>query len=102
MSCEGGDTKAKRQGVVSSCLFPQFELVTETEPELPEEEKTDEQRMREYEEFVKEKGSGLAEAADVEEFEKEAAERGQVRAEYDKTFRQFKDRISREPEQVSW
>ena len=95
----GNETKtSERQCVVASAVFPQLELVIETEPEVVDEEKTDEQRMREYEEFVKREGSGVAEAADVEEFEREAAEQKHV--ECDKAFRRFKDRISREPEQV--
>ena len=98
-SCEG--SKMDQQGGVVSSLFPQFELVTETEPEELEEQKTDEQRIKEYEEFVKEKGSGVAETSDVEEFETGLTEGGPRHVDYDKTFRRFKERISREPEQVN-
>lgn len=99
--CEGSKMKqVDQQGVVVSYLFPEFELVTETEPEELEEQKTEEQRIEEYEEFVKEKGSGVAEAVDVEEFEASLSEIGSRHVDYDKVFHQFKNRISREPEQV--
>ncbi|XP_064623525.1 programmed cell death protein 2-like [Lineus longissimus] len=88
------------QTVVASYLFPEFEVVMETEQykEVAIKEKSEEEKMKEYEKFMagqvgkstmtgKEVDSDLMKMAFNEEQE-------------DKAFKRFKKRIEPEPEQV--
>ncbi|XP_045158815.2 programmed cell death protein 2-like [Mercenaria mercenaria] len=82
------------------CLFPEMELVTEPENNESEKdcvEKTDEEKMKEYDEFLKKENvSQTCGEMSEAELQKMASKE----SENDKQLRRFKKRISQEPEQV--
>jgi len=83
----------------SSFPFPEYELVIEPEdyPESAPAEKTEEERMKEYEEYVNSReadrmlAAGSKVDADLERM---------AQSKEDRQFEKFKKRISHEPEQV--
>ena len=83
----------------SSFPFPEYELVIEPEdyPESAPGEKTEEVRMKEYEEYMKSReadgmlAAGTKVDADLERM---------AQSKEDRQFEKFKKRISHEPEQV--
>ena len=80
--------------------LPELEIVTELEPTVSEreEERNEEERMKDYHKFLEENRLGRgSEAASVEELEKMAS----TEKESNKRFRAFKKRVSVEPTQVS-
>lgn len=81
-------------------LFPEFELVTETEPDDSENyDKSEEERVDEYKQFVK--TNGVLTDADGDDKELESlATLGKEALLADKQFRKFKKRVAREPKQV--
>lgn len=84
-----------------SCQFPEMELVTEAENYLPEKnskEKTDEEKMKEYSDFLKSKNmTGSLGEVSESELQKIASQEN----DNDKQLRKFKERVSHEPEQVN-
>ena len=82
-------------------LFPEFELVTETEPDDSSEnyDKSEEERLDEYKHFVKTNAVLTDAEADDKELES-LATLGKETLLADKQFRKFKKRVAREPKQV--
>ena len=82
-------------------VFPELDIVTELEPSVckeRKEERSEEERMKDYNKFVKENQRGrVEEIVTAEELEKVASTSTKI----DKQFRAFKKRISVEPTQVS-
>ena len=88
------------KNVKSKVLFPEFELVTETEPDDSEYyDKSEEERLDEYKQFVK--TNTVLTDADGDDKELESlATLGKEALLADKQFRKFKKRVAREPKQV--
>lgn len=86
----------------SKVLFPEHELVTETEPDDDESdgnERSEEERLDEFKQFVQENDLLSEINGDDKELES-LATLGKEALLADKQFRIFKKRISREPKQV--
>lgn len=85
----------------SKVLFPEYELVTETEPddESDGNERSEEERLDEFKQFVEENDLLSEINGDDKELES-LATLGKEALLADKQFRIFKKRISREPKQV--
>ena len=86
----------------SKVLFPEYELVTETEPDDDESdgnERSEEERLGEFKQFVQENDLLSEINGDDKELES-LATLGKEALLADKQFRIFKKRISREPKQV--
>lgn len=84
----------------NSFLFPQFEIVTEPEPNEPKvKERTEKDRMKDYEKMAKKMNDVDISGKDEKELEK-LAMAGKEELLADKQFKVFKKRIAREPEQV--
>ena len=81
-------------------LFPEYELVTDTEPhESDNDDKSEEERLDEYEQFMQ--TSDLLSDVDGDNQELESlATLGKEALLADKQFRKFKKRVAREPKQV--
>ena len=80
-------------------LFPEYELLIETEPDLTEEsEKSEKDRLDEYKQFVR-RNELLTDTESDKELES-LASLGKEALLADKQFRKFKKRITREPKQV--
>ena len=97
---EGGVAKKSSGSTSLSLLLPEMEVVTEPEPEEGEEaggERSEEARLKEFDEFVRHHGNAgtLDSAAGVSELT-EAVGDGMA----DKQFKAFKRRIARSPDQV--
>lgn len=85
----------------SSFLFPEYELVMEPEDysESAPAEKTEKERMREYEEFMHSReADGVLTAGSKVDGDLERMAQGKEDRQFDK----FKKRITHEPEQVLW
>ena len=82
-------------------VLPELDIVTEPEPEMcwkAQYEKSEEERMEEYQRYLKNEGSTLGGS----EFNQELLERAAVGdTKTDKIFRAFKKRTAIEPQQVS-
>lgn len=89
-----------RTKVYPDCNFPEYELITEPEilPKETEMEKSEEDKLEEYEEFMKSKAAGsvLPDSA-AKDLEKMAISENSQ----DQVFMKFKERIQDEQEQVS-
>lgn len=86
----------------SKVLFPEYELVTETEPDDDESdgsERSEEERLDEFKQFVQENDLLSEINGDDKELES-LATLGKEALLADKQFRIFKKRISKEPKQV--
>lgn len=82
-------------------LFPEYELLIETEPDLTDEsEKSEKDRLDEYKQFVR-RNELLTDTESDKELES-LASLGKEALLADKQFRKFKKRITREPKQVCW
>ena len=80
-------------------LFPEYELLIETEPDLTDEsEKSEKDRLDEYKQFVR-RNELLTDTESDKELES-LASLGKEALLADKQFRKFKKRITREPKQV--
>ena len=80
-------------------LFPEYELLIETEPDLTDEsEKSEKDRLDEYKQFVR-ANELLTDTESDKELES-LASLGKEALLADKQFRKFKKRITREPKQV--
>ncbi|PFX34898.1 Programmed cell death protein 2 [Stylophora pistillata] len=83
----------------SKILFPEYELVIETEPDENEEiEKSEKDRLDEFKQFMK-TNELLTDMGSDKELES-LASLGKEALLADKQFRKFKKRIAREPKQV--
>jgi len=83
-------------------LFPQFEIVTEPEPDEPKvKERSETDRMKDFEKMSKKMSDIDISGKDEKELEK-LAMAGKEKLLADKQFKVFKKRIAREPEQVSF
>lgn len=83
----------------SKILFPEYELVIETEPDENEEsEKSEKDRLDEFKQFMK-TNELLTDTGSDKELES-LASLGKEALLADKQFRKFKKRIAREPKQV--
>lgn len=83
-------------------LFPEFEIVTEPEPEESKaKERSEKERMKDFEKMTKNMNINASELGgkDDKELEK-LAMAGKEDLLADKQFKAFKKRIAREPEQV--
>ena len=81
-------------------LLPEFEIVTEAEPEHPvveEEERSESERMEDYYKFVK---SGKYKEITVDDKAENVVEKAKSDLTSDKYFKAFKKRVAMEPEQV--
>ncbi|KAH3734161.1 hypothetical protein DPMN_040601 [Dreissena polymorpha] len=92
------DLKAEKSYAV---LFPEFEIVTETEIYTPKKDAgqtSEEEKMRQYKEFLESnKGSDLSTSFPEKELQSMASQE----TVDDKQIRKFKERISAEPDQVN-
>lgn len=82
-------------------ILPEFEIVTEDEPEIKKQplERSEEERMKEYYRFVQsEKYQNRGKYQ--ERKTKTVLEKAEREEKHDKTFKAFKQRIAVEPEQV--
>ena len=83
-------------------LFPEYELLIETEPDLTDKsdksEKSEKDRLDEYKQFVR-RNELLTDTESDKELES-LASLGKEALLADKQFRKFKKRITREPKQV--
>ncbi|ESO86952.1 hypothetical protein LOTGIDRAFT_220203 [Lottia gigantea] len=96
----GGDT-ASGETVLTfkhpNVLFPEFELVTEKEDFQATKVKSNEDKMKEYREFLSsDSAKDIDDSLNPEELDKMATKS----SEDDEQFQAFKDRIRHEPEQV--
>ena len=83
----------------SKALFPEYELVIETEPEDSTVcDKSEQERLNEYRQFVK--TNELLSDADSDKELETLATLGKEALLADKQFRKFKKRVAREPKQV--
>jgi len=90
-----GQKDSKNTGL--SILFPEHEIIIESEELDQEEEKSEEQRLREYAEFTKAQDSTAAQfEADDKDLENMALSEHQS----DKIFQAFQERIKLDPDQV--
>ncbi|XP_052240066.1 programmed cell death protein 2-like [Dreissena polymorpha] len=91
------DLKAEKSYAV---LFPEFEIVTETEIYTPKKDAgqtSEEEKMRQYKEFLESnKGSDLSTSFPEKELQSMASQE----TVDDKQIRKFKERISAEPDQI--
>lgn len=86
-----------------SCQFPEMDIVSEEEPSMAAEgkvtEKNDEDKMKEYKDYLKSaKNSHLLEGKFTES---ELQEMASKETENDKQLKRFKERVNIEPEQAS-
>lgn len=83
-------------------LFPEYELVTEMEPEDSDnDDKSEEERLDEYKQFVQTNAVLRLSGTDGNDKELESlASTGKEALIADKQFRKFKKRVAREPKQV--
>ncbi|KAF4526203.1 hypothetical protein B566_EDAN001887 [Ephemera danica] len=80
-------------------LLPEWELVTEPEPDVtaePKQEKSNEEQLREFQELVQSGQAGSLHGDAAAEAELQSMPEGQD----DATFKKFKQRVSRSPTQV--
>lgn len=84
----------------SKVLFPEYELVIETEPDDSDNcDKSEDERLDDYKQFVQTNTVLTDEDGDDKELEF-LATLGKEALLADKQFRKFKKRVSREPKQV--
>jgi hypothetical protein len=88
-----------KEDIFSGVNFPIFELLTEPEvlSDDQENEKSEEIRLKEYQEFLK---SNAAESVLPDSTSKDLEKMAVSEDSQDKIFLKFKDRIKDEPEQV--
>lgn len=92
---EGTNTRFR-----TKVLFPEYELVTETEPNNDiNDDKSEEEKMNEYKHFVQ-NGTVLTDSDSDDKELESLANHGKEALVADKQFRKFKKRVSREPKQV--
>lgn len=89
-----------KEDIFPGVNFPIFELLTEPEvlSDNQENEKSEEIRLKEYQEFLK---SNDAESCLPDSTSKDLEKMAVSEDSQDKIFLKFKDRIKDEPEQVS-
>ncbi|XP_068728495.1 programmed cell death protein 2-like [Montipora capricornis] len=94
-SFEGNYTKQR-----SKVLFPEYELVTETEPdEDKNDDKSEEEKIDEYKDFIQ-RNTGLTGTYSDDKGLESLAYLGKEALIADRQFRKFKKRVAREPKQV--
>ena len=85
----------------NSFLFPEFEIVTEPEPEEEKDaERSEEERVRDYDKFVKTQGRDVDTDGKSDKELEALAAAGKEAIMADKQFKKFQKRIAREPQQV--
>ena len=95
-----GSTTSKKNNH-SKVLFPEYELVIETEPDDSAVcDKSEKERLDEYKQFVK--SNELISDADSDKELESLATLGKEALLADKQFRKFKKRVAREPKQVCY
>ena len=84
-------------------LLPEFEVITETEPEISEQvmgERSEEERMEDYLQFVRSKKCGYEGGGKKSGKVEKTLEKAKSDTRSDKYFNAFKKRVALEPEQV--